>query len=87
MTAPARHARTLLVLLTLAAAGLSGCYQDPQQAMDQQQILTDLGDAVNQLALQTADLTAQLDSLRGVIARQDTAIYRMANVTGVPYQR
>lgn len=80
-----RAARLLLVVL-LCVAG-AGCYQDPEQAIAQEQMLTDLGDALNQLTLQTAELTAQVDSLRGVIAKQDTAIYRMANVTGVPYTR
>jgi hypothetical protein len=80
-----RAARLLLVALACAAG--AGCYQDPEEAIAQQQALTDLGDALNQLALQTAELTAQVDSLSRVIAKQDTAIYRMANVTGVPYQR
>lgn len=80
-----RAARLLLVVLACAAG--AGCYQDPEQAIAQEQLLTDLGDALNQLTLQTSELTAQVDSLRGVIAKQDTAIYRMANVTGVPYLR
>lgn len=81
----ARTAR--VVLLALAIVATAGCYQDPQQAMDQQQLLTDLGDALNQLTLQTSELTAQVDSLSAIVAKQDTAIYRMANVTGVPYVR
>lgn len=81
-----RHAARLLLLVLALAAG-SGCYQDPEQAIAQEQLLTDLGDALNQLTLQTAELTAQVDSLSAVIAKQDTAIYRMANVTGVPYVR
>lgn len=88
MPAPARSFRRVsLVVLTLAVSAAAGCYQDPEQAIAQEQMLTDLGDALNQLSLQTAELTAQVDSLRGVIAKQDTAIYRMANVTGVPYVR
>jgi predicted Zn-dependent protease len=80
-----RAARLLLVVLVAVAA--AGCYQDPEQAMAQEQMLTDLGDVLNQLVLQTSELTAQVDSLSQVIAKQDTAIYRMANVTGVPYTR
>ncbi len=80
-----RARRLLLVALALAAG--AGCYQDPEQAIAQEQMLTDLGDALNQVSLQTAELTAQVDSLKAVIAKQDTAIYRMANVTGVPYTR
>jgi hypothetical protein len=80
-----RARRLLRVALALAAG--AGCYQDPEQAIAQEQMLTDLGDALNQVSLQTAELTAQVDSLKAVIAKQDTAIYRMANVTGVPYAR
>jgi hypothetical protein len=80
-----RAARLLLVALVCAAG--AGCYQDPEQAIAQEQLLIDLGDALNQLTLQTSELTAQVDSLSRIIAKQDTAIYRMANVTGVPYSR
>ena len=83
----ARLRAARLLLLAIACAAGAGCYQDPEQAIAQEQMLTDLGDALNQLTLQTSELTAQVDSLRGVIAKQDTAIYRMANVTGVPYVR
>lgn len=81
----ARTARVVLIALVLGAT--AGCYQDPEQAIAQEQLLTDLGDALNQLTLQTAELTAQVDSLSLIVAKQDTAIYRMANVTGVPYVR
>lgn len=76
-----------LLVVALACVAGTGCYQDPEEAIAQEQMLTDLGDALNQLTLQTAELTAQVDSLSQIIAKQDTAIYRMANVTGVPYQR
>ncbi|MBX3173835.1 MAG: hypothetical protein KF709_05450 [Gemmatimonadaceae bacterium] len=78
------------LLRTLAASSLmtlGACYQDPQQVMDQQQQLNDIADAINQMGLQMADMQATLDSLGGIIAKHDTAVYRMANVTGVPYQR
>lgn len=76
--------RRLPILAGLALA--AACYEDPQRAMDQQQALTDMTDALNQMGFQLAELQATVDSLAGVVARQDTAVYRMANVTGVPYQ-
>lgn len=79
--------RTLRLLGAAALIAAVGCYEDPQRVMDQQQQLTDIGDALNQVALQMADMQAALDSLGAIVAKQDTAIYRMANVTGVPYQR
>lgn len=75
------------VLGTLLAVTLLGCYQDPEQRIAEQQLMQDMTDAVNQLGMQVAELQATVDSLRVVIAKQDTAVYRMANVTGVPYQR
>lgn len=78
---------TRLALVFCAAATLGACYQDPEQQIAQQQMMLDMGDAVNDIGLQLADLQATLDSLRAIVAKQDTAIYRMANITGVPYQR
>lgn len=73
----------LAALLVLPAAA---CYQDPEQVLQQQQMMNDMSDAVNEIGLRMADLQAAVDSLSTVVARQDTVIYRMANVTGVPYQ-
>lgn len=78
--------RASLVLL-LAVAGLPGCYEDPQQKIDEMQAMTDMVDAVNELNARTSELTFTMDSLRLIIARQDTAIYRLANLAGVPYSR
>jgi septal ring factor EnvC (AmiA/AmiB activator) len=85
---PARRLRflataTAVVALIFAAS----CFSDPQKQLDQMQQMTDLGDALNQLGQQTAELQFTIDSLRAIVAKQDTAIYRMANVTGVPYVR
>lgn len=77
--------RALALVATLALG--SACYQDPEELIAQQQMLTDMSDAINEIGLQIADLNAAVDSLKAVVAKQDTAIYRMANVTGVPYQR
>lgn len=80
--------RPLWTLLAAAAVAVSAaCYEDPQRVMDQQQQLTDMADALNDMGFQLAEMQGTLDSLRLLVARQDTAIYRMANVTGVPYQR
>jgi hypothetical protein len=68
----------LLLVLGLAACG------GPTSNVDAGQALLDLGDAVNQLRSDNAVLQAQIDSLRQVVARQDTIIARLANATGVP---
>jgi cytochrome c556 len=78
----------VLTAVTLAATVAGGaCYQDPEELIAQQQMLTDMSDAINEIGLQIADLNAAVDSLKAVVAKQDTAIYRIANVTGVPYLR
>lgn len=71
----------------VALIGLGGCYQDPEEQIAAQQLMQDMTDAVNQLGMQVSELQSTVDSMRMIVAKQDTAIYRMANVTGVPYQR
>lgn len=65
----------------------SGCYQDPQAQLDEAQAQLDLTATLEELGSRSADLAFQLDSLRGVVARQDTTIARLANLAGVPYPR
>jgi hypothetical protein len=81
------HRRAVALLLALTVAGASACYEDPQVRMDQAQQVTDMADVINELNARTAELQFTLDSLRLIIAKQDTAIYRLANLAGVPYQR
>jgi hypothetical protein len=80
-----RLLRLCVGLVALVVTG--GCYQDPEERIAQYLMLQDMSDAVNQIGMQVAELQGTLDSLRAIVAKQDTAVYRMANVTGVPYQR
>ena len=79
--------RTAPVIALVAALLLGACYQDPEERIAQQQLMQDMTDAVNQMGMQMAELQATVDSLKTIVAKQDTAVYRMANVTGVPYVR
>jgi hypothetical protein len=80
--------RLFSIALGLAALlMLGGCYQDPEERIAEQQLMQDMTDALNQLGMQMSELQGTVDSMRAIVAKQDTAIYRMANVTGVPYQR
>ena len=83
---PLPRLRHLALALPFAAALAVACYNDPQRQMDQMQQIIDLGDILTEVEARTAEMQFTLDSLRAVVARQDTTIYRMANVTGVPYQ-
>ena len=77
----AARARRALLLGALSSAAACG---GPASNVDAGQALLDLGDAVNQLRQDNAVLQAQIDSLRGVVARQDTIIARLANAAGMP---
>lgn len=77
--------RLALVLLSLGAAVTAACYQDPNAQLDQLQGQLDLTATLEDLANRTTELQFALDSLRGVVARQDTTIARLANLAGVAY--
>lgn len=46
-----------------------------------------LGDGLNDLRQDNAGLQQQVDSLRLVVAKQDTVIRQLANLAGVPLAR
>jgi hypothetical protein len=46
-----------------------------------------LGDGLNDMRQDNAALQEQLDSLRTVVARQDTVLRQLANLAGVPLSR
>ncbi len=75
-----------LFAAALVTFSLSACFQDPQKQLDQFQQMTELADALNELNQRTADLQFTLDSMRTVMARQDTVLRRVANATGVQYR-
>lgn len=70
----------------VVVAVVSACYEDPNDKLNQLQQITDMTDAVNELNSRTSELLFTVDSLRGVMARQDTTIARLANLAGVPYR-
>jgi hypothetical protein len=78
--------RTLALLLTLAAAAAGACYTDPKEQLDQMQQTMDLQATIEDLANRSTELQFAFDSLRNVVARQDTTISRLANLAGVPYR-
>jgi hypothetical protein len=81
MPSSARAVRRLTLLALAVAPG--GCVTSPKAEAARQQQMLELGDALNDLRIATATLTATVDSLRIVIAKQDTTLARLANVTGV----
>jgi hypothetical protein len=72
-------------VLSLAAIPCAavGCITNPKAEALRQQQMIEVGDALNDLRASTSEMSGTLDSLRVVIAKQDTTIARLANVTGV----
>jgi predicted lipoprotein len=54
-------------------------------AMSEQ--IIQMGDGLNDLRQDTSALQQQMDSLRLVVAKQDTVIRQLANLAGVPLAR
>ena len=67
----------------LALALLAGC-RSPQQDAYLIEQLRQMADELNASRQQTADIQTELDSLRVVVARQDTLLTRLAGMAGVP---
>jgi len=67
----------------VALALFAGC-RSPQQDAYLIEQLRQMADELNASRQQTADIQTQLDSLRVVVARQDTLLTRLAGMAGVP---
>ena len=84
MTRNRRRVRHALLaasmLVTAVAAG--GCGSQPTPDVGTGQALVEIGDALNAVRQDNAMLQAQIDSLRTVVARQDTAITRLNAMVG-----
>ena len=65
-------------MLALAA----GCRSPQSDAYLIEQIRM-MGDELNASRQQASDLQSQIDSLRGVVARQDTLLTRIAGMAGI----
>ena len=77
------NAKLLTAAFSFGVLSLAGCVSSPQAEATRAQQMIELGDAVTQLRQQTADLQGAVDSLKLVLAKQDTTNARLANVTGI----
>lgn len=73
------------LLAATALLGASGCMTPRQQAVIAQE-LTDAADQIGDLRSDVAQLQSDVDSLKLVVAHQDTLIRRVAAVNGVPIE-
>ena len=71
------------VALTLVCAACPASRADV--AMSEQ--IIQLGDGLNDLRQDNAALQQQVDSLRAVVAKQDSVIRQIANLSGFPLSR
>lgn len=75
----------VLCALVLALACAACRAPGADVAMSEQ--IIQLGDGLNDLRQENAEIQAQVDSLRLVVAKQDTVIHQLANLAGVPLAR
>ncbi len=79
-------AKVLTAALVVGAVGAAtGCGQlsNPTADVELQQSMYDLQDLIMGMQEQTAELQAQVDSLRIVVAQQDTLVRQMAGMAGL----
>jgi uncharacterized protein YceH (UPF0502 family) len=76
--------RSCSVLVLSGAAALAAGCANPRAEANTAQALNDAANEISGLRSDVADLETQLDSLRGVVAHQDTSIRRIAAVNNVP---
>jgi len=76
---PLRFALPAALLFTL------GSCVNPRAQANMAQAVMDMGTAVQNMQQDLQDATDRLDSLRAVVAYQDTLIDRLATLTHVPW--
>jgi hypothetical protein len=80
----AGRARRAIVAGAVGAAALTGCLRNPSADAAMAEALNEIGNQLGAIQQHNAELQNQLDSLRIVVARQDTVLRRLANLAGVP---
>ena len=80
------RSRLVATLSGALLASAAACYQAPAD-MAQAEMLLGISDAMNDLRTENAILQDQIDSLYGMVARQDTLVRRMADQIGIPVPR
>ena len=79
---PRAPVRSLVGALLLGGA-LSGCLRNPAADVTTAQALTEIADQLGAMQQDNAALQNQVDSLRAVVAKQDSVLRRVANLAGV----
>lgn len=74
--------RRQLIFFSLTL-GAVGC-RDPRAEANIAQAMTDVGIQITAMQQDYSILQGQVDSLRTVVARQDTIVIRLASMAGLP---
>ncbi|MEP6763328.1 MAG: hypothetical protein ABJB66_03405 [Gemmatimonadaceae bacterium] len=82
-----RRRRRMIALVSgviaVTTAACNGGLPTPSRDAAQGQTMLDLAEALNQIRDQSASMQDQVDSLREVVAKQDTVIHQLANAAGI----
>jgi hypothetical protein len=81
MTAHPTTYRTVVILALLAV--VAGACTSPNALADLQGQLNEAADAINDVRVNMSLLQEQVDSLKIVVAKQDTTISRLANAANI----
>jgi hypothetical protein len=71
-------------IVVLVGAALAAC-RDPRAEANIAQAMTEVGTQLTSMQQDYAILQSEVDSLRLVVARQDTVLGRLASMAGLPY--
>ena len=82
-TSPVIARRRLLAAGALLP-GATACMANPAADAAAAEAINEIGHELGYLRDENAQLQAQVDSLRGALARQDSLLRQVANLAGVP---
>lgn len=71
--------------ILLAGSLLVLSCRDPRAEANIAQAMIEVGTQISSMQQDYAILQSEVDSLRGVVARQDTVLTRLASMAGLPY--
>jgi hypothetical protein len=77
---------TMRIAITIAALLLLSSCRDPRAEANIAEAMTQVGTSISEMQQDYGLLQSQVDSLRQVVARQDTIIGKLATLAGLPIQ-
>ena len=79
--------RRLASIPAAVLLGLTGCIGSPTGDPAMAEAINEIGNELGMLRDENAQLQFQVDSLRSALARQDTLLRQVANLSGIPVTR